>query len=73
VFKAVSEGERKFAAVAVANEKGGSPCGACRQVLSEFGLTTVVLIADGRGNVVHRTTVGELLPHSFGPADLTPG
>ena len=72
VFQAVAAGERKFNALAVVTDNGGSPCGSCRQVLSEFGLTTVVLIADGRGNVVRRTTVGELLPHSFGPADLTP-
>jgi len=73
VFRAVAVGERKFTALAVVTENGGSPCGSCRQVLSEFGLTTLVLIADGRGNVVRRTTVGELLPHSFGPADLTHG
>src|SRR5688500_4090101 len=36
VGKAVSEGERKLQAVAVATRDGGSPCGACRQVLAEF-------------------------------------
>jgi cytidine deaminase len=70
VFKAVSEGERSFRALAVATENGGSPCGSCRQVLSEFGLGMIVLIADARGNIVRRTTVAELLPNSFGPADL---
>lgn len=70
VFKAVSEGERKFTALAVTTENGGPPCGACRQVLSEFGLATIVLIADREGKILRRTTVGELLPHSFGPSDL---
>lgn len=70
VFKAVSDGERKFTALAVTTENGGPPCGACRQVLSEFGLGTLVLIADREGKIVRRTTVGELLPHSFGASDL---
>ena len=38
VFKAVSEGDRTFSAVAIVTDDGGSPCGSCRQVLSEFGL-----------------------------------
>ena len=40
IFKAVSEGEREFDAIAVVTDNGGSPCGACRQVLAEFGLDT---------------------------------
>ena len=38
VFKAVSEGERAFEAIAIVTSNGGTPCGACRQVLAEFGL-----------------------------------
>lgn len=71
VFKAVSEGERKFEAIAVVTRDGGSPCGSCRQVLSEFGLETIVLIADDHGNLIQETTVGDLLPGAFGPANLT--
>jgi cytidine deaminase len=71
VFKAVSEGEKKFTAIAVATSNGGTPCGACRQVLSEFGLDTKVLILNGDGNIEQETTVGELLPGAFGPQDLT--
>jgi cytidine deaminase len=70
VFKAVSEGEKKFTAIAVASSNGGTPCGACRQVLSEFGLDTVVLVVDGEGNIERETTVAELLPGAFGPEDL---
>ncbi len=70
VFKAVSEGATRFAAIAVATDNGGSPCGACRQVMSEFGLGTVVLAADRTGQIVLETTVGELLPEAFGPNDL---
>jgi cytidine deaminase len=70
VFKAVSEGEREFVAVAVVTVNGGSPCGSCRQVLAEFGLETVVLIANEEGIIVQEVTVAELLPGAFGPGDL---
>lgn len=70
VVGAASKGERKFTAIVVATENGGSPCGACRQVMSEFGLDALVLMVNGEGDVVHEATVGELLPISFGPDDL---
>ncbi len=70
IFKAVSEGERDFLAIAVATKNGGSPCGACRQVLAEFGQETLVIIADDTGSVVDEKTVGDLLPGAFGPPDL---
>lgn len=70
VFKAVSEGEKVFPAIAVVTGNGGTPCGACRQVLAEFGLETVVLIADAEGNLRQETSLLELLPGAFGPADL---
>jgi len=72
VFKAVSEGERQFSAIAVVTSNGGTPCGACRQVLSEFGLETLVLIADDQGQVLQETTVADLLPGAFRPSDLKP-
>jgi cytidine deaminase len=70
VFKAVSEGEKKFTAIAVATSNAGTPCGACRQVLSEFGGDIQVLIVNGEGIVEQETTVAELLPGAFGPQDL---
>lgn len=70
IFKAVSEGERQFEAIAVVTSNGGAPCGSCRQVLSEFGLSTRVIIADETGRVHHELTVGDLLPGAFTPADL---
>ena len=70
VFKAVSEGETNFIAIAVATSNGGTPCGACRQVLSEFGLETKVLIVNGDGIIEQETTVAELLPGAFGSQDL---
>jgi cytidine deaminase len=70
IFKAVSEGEKEFDVIAVVTDNGGSPCGGCRQVLAEFGLDTVVLIANGAGELVKEMTVNELLPEAFTPAHL---
>jgi cytidine deaminase len=70
IFKAVSEGETEFDLIAVVTNNGGSPCGGCRQVLAEFGLDTVVLIADGNGKLQKEMTVSELLPEAFTPKHL---
>ena len=70
IFKAVSEGEREFEVIAVVSDNGGSPCGSCRQVLAEFGLDTVVLLADGEGKLTLTTTVRDLLPGAFTPEKL---
>jgi cytidine deaminase len=69
IFKAVSEGERAFEAMAVATSNGGSPCGACRQVLREFAPHLPLYIADEQGRY-WQTSVAELLPDSFGPEYL---
>lgn len=70
VFKAVSEGEREFEAIAVVTANGGTPCGSCRQVLAEFGLDTQVLVANEQGKLLIETTVRDLLPGAFTPRDL---
>ena len=70
VFKAVSEGEKEFEAISVVTENGGSPCGGCRQVLAEFGLDTLVLIANRDGKLLKALTVKELLPEAFTPEKL---
>ena len=56
IFKAVSEGEREFTAVAVTAGagRGASPCGACRQVLFEFSPLLWVYWRDPRGRIVRR-------------------
>jgi len=73
IYKAVSEGERKFVAIAVVTKDGGSPCGSCRQVLAEFGLDTVVLIANEKGMLLNETSVAELLPQAFNSTSLAEG
>ena len=72
VFKAVSEGERKFSMIAVVGMKdnsvvsGTTPCGVCRQVLSEFCSpeTPILLVKNELGDF-EETNVATLLPSSF--------
>ncbi len=65
VYKAVSEGARRFRAIAVVTENGGTPCGFCRQVLAEFGSQMLILIANSREDLVMETTLEALLPYAF--------
>ncbi len=68
VFSAVADGERVVTTVAVVTEDGGSPCGACRQVLWEFAPKNAplrVLMADKNGVLVRESTIAELLPDAF--------
>ncbi len=66
---AVASGHAGFTAIAVATRDGGSPCGACRQVMSELGPAMAVYLADENGEY-RTTTVQDLLPDSFTPASL---
>ena len=76
VFKAISEGERDFAAIAVIGAPEGeagkfcAPCGICRQVLREFCEPETFRVLLGTTESVKAYTLAELLPASFGPADL---
>lgn len=70
IFKAVSAGERVIRFLAVATENGGSPCGACRQVISEFGEDVMIVAVDADGKVVLEASISQLLPFSFGSKDL---
>ena len=75
IFKAVSEGKKSFKKIAIVGGKDGGqlvpayPCGACRQVMSEFcGADFSVVILDGE--TVKEHNIGEILPFSFGSAVL---
>lgn len=71
VFQAVAAGVRSIEAVAVVTDAPTPtmPCGACRQVLREFGPDMVVIGATLAGTVA-KYRLSELLPGSFGPEDL---
>jgi cytidine deaminase len=64
VFKMVSEGGRRIVAAAVCTKNGGPPCGACRQVLSEFAGDIPIWLSDAQGNI-RETTLYTLLPDHF--------
>ncbi len=71
IFAAVSAGVRSIVAVAIhtSTAQPVSPCGACRQVIHEFGpQATVVSCCDGEGR--GQWSIGELLPGAFGAKDL---
>lgn len=78
VFKAVSEGEKDFAAIAVVGGKGGIlpqnfawPCGVCRQVLMEFcDPESFLVIVAKNPDEYEEYTLGELLPKGFAPKNL---
>lgn len=71
IVKAVSEGERELVALVVVTSNGGSPCGACRQVFSEFAEDdAVILLATTRGNRRKKFTMKQILPDRFGPEHL---
>lgn len=72
VFKAVSEGIRKFSALAVVadTEQAVTPCGVCRQVLAEFCDPQMpIYLGNLRGDLVE-TTLEELLPGAFTAKEL---
>ena len=70
IFKAVSEGHIKFKALAVVADTEGpcAPCGACRQVISEFDIPQIIL-ANLKGNY-RVVSLDELLPFRFGADSL---
>ena len=71
IFKAVSEGKREFAAIAVCGGKDGvitglfPPCGVCRQVMAEFCCADFPVYLAGANNAWEKKTLSELLPLSF--------
>lgn len=69
VVRAVADGETEFVAIAVCADgpKPTAPCGACRQVLLEFGPQMSVILAGDQGlaGEILELTVAELLPHAF--------
>ena len=70
IVKAVSEGERDLAAIAIVADTPGpcSPCGACRQVMAEFRIPRIIMAnLKGEWCVV---TLDQLLPYAFSDTDL---
>ena len=72
LFTAVYEGERSFDAIAIAcsGDLPAYPCGVCRQALAEFCAPEMPVIVCNANGESEQTTLGDLLPHSFGRKDL---
>jgi cytidine deaminase len=71
IFSAVAAGERSIRAVAVytPTRLPTAPCGACRQVIHEFGPDALIIsVCDAKGRI--ETKLSALLPGAFGPGDL---
>ena len=69
IHSAVAAGVRKIDTLAVAcidakDVQGAYPCGRCRQIMSEFGVDTII-VAAGEGSEIREHTLDELLPHRF--------
>lgn len=70
IFKAVSEGYKKFEAIAITGDTEYTfPCGVCRQVMREFSKDLKIYIVKNE-NEYKEFSLKELLPYSFGPEDL---
>lgn len=71
IFKAVSEGEREFDAIAVVTDTDNltPPCGACRQIIWEFCGDVPVIFANLKGKAEHERS-GKLLPRPFDSSHL---
>lgn len=68
LFKALTEGEREFTAIAVVAEADGGPmpCGACRQLLAEYAPQAAVFLADSREPArIRQFSISQLLPKAF--------
>lgn len=72
LFKAYSEGDRTFKMLAVIADTDGpvSPCGACRQVISELCPKDMKVVLTNLKGDIKELTVEELLPGAFSPEDL---
>ena len=64
IFKAISEGYKKFKALSVSTNNGGMPCGACRQVIWDLCGNIPIYICDNK-NLIKTLKTIELIPHPF--------
>lgn len=71
IFKAISEGERNFRAIAVTSDETGftPPCGACRQVLMDLAGNIDFVMANAKGDM-KIVKLKDLLPLAFTPQNL---
>ena len=72
IFKALSENQHNFSALAIASPGGAAPCGACRQIIAEFApeATLLLIDSDSPKTTAKETNIRTLLPNAFTGDDL---
>ena len=72
IFKALSENQHNFSALAIASPGGAAPCGACRQIIAEFAPEATLLLVDSDSpkTTAKETNIRTLLPNAFTGDDL---
>lgn len=72
LLKAVSEGARRFRRIAIigSGEELCQPCGACRQMLSEFAPDLEILVGSAQIGKLQKSKLSDLLPYRFGPSQI---
>ena len=72
IFQAIAHGARSICAIAVYTPTSAAtpPCGACRQVMAEFGRDVLVICCSDDPNAPQHYRLAELLPQAFGPEHL---
>lgn len=70
LVSAITSGERSFDSIAIVTKDGGFPCGSCRQMLNELSPDIMVIIANEKGQILHKMKLSLLLPYAFGPNNL---
>ena len=67
IYSAISQGIRKFKAIAVVSSESAKPCGPCRQIIHEYLGNIPIYISNGKNIEVYETfSIKELLPYPFG-------
>lgn len=71
LFKAISEGETEFSKILIVSDADDfiTPCGACRQVISDLAGAVEIILTNARGEMQHKN-ISDLLPFAFGQASL---
>ncbi len=71
ICAAIAQGQKDFAAMAIVTDTSppAAPCGACRQVISEFAPDLPLILANEKGQTIH-TTLSEIFPYQFSKEQL---
>lgn len=70
IFNAITHGHQDIDTMVVVTKDGGMPCGACRQVMSEFNPNMQIIVANEDNTQISKVTLSDILPSSFGPDNL---